>query len=45
MVPLAHGAICRENVGEGVDEPGIVTVAASDSGQLVAFPTGTSEYW
>ena len=45
MVPLPHGAIAKEKVGEGVDEPGMVTVATSDSGQLVSFPTVTSEYW
>ena len=33
------------NVEEAVDEPGMVTEAASDVGQLVCEPTGTSEYW
>jgi len=33
------------NVEEAVDDPGMVTEAASDVGQLVSEPTGTSEYW
>ena len=33
------------NDGEAVDDPGMVTEAASDVGQLVCEPTGTSEYW
>jgi len=32
-------------VDEAVDDPGIVTDADSDVGQLVSEPTGTSEYW
>ena len=45
MVPLPHGAALKENAGDAVDDPGMVTVAISDAGQLVSFPTGTSEYW
>ena len=33
------------NAGEAVDDPGMVTEADSDVGQLVSEPTGTSEYW
>ena len=32
-------------VEEAVEEPGMVTEADSDVGQLVSEPTGTSEYW
>ena len=33
------------NEGDGVVAPGMVTVAASELGQLVWAPTGTSENW
>ena len=33
------------NVDEAVDDPGMVTEADSDVGQLVSEPTGTSENW
>ena len=44
-VPLPQGAIARAKVGEDVADPGMVTVAASDPGQLVSGPLGTSENW
>ena len=43
IVPLPQGAIANWNVGEAVVDPGMVTEAASDVGQLVCEPTGTSE--
>jgi hypothetical protein len=45
MVPLAQGAIASWKVEEAVVEPGIVTEADSEVGQLVSLPDGTSEYW
>jgi hypothetical protein len=33
------------NVGEAVFDPGMVTAADSEVGQLVSEPTGTSENW
>jgi hypothetical protein len=33
------------NAGEAVVDPGMVTEADSEVGQLVSEPTGTSEYW
>ena len=45
MVPLPQGPMASWNVGEAVVDPGMVTVAASDVGQLVSEPTGTSENW
>ena len=45
MVPLLQGPIANWNVGEAVVEPGIVTEADSEVGQLVSAPTGTSENW
>jgi len=32
-------------VGDEAPAPGMVTDASSELGQLVSFPTGTSEYW
>jgi hypothetical protein len=37
--------MARANVGEGDDDPGMVTVAPSEVGQLVSDPVGTSENW
>jgi hypothetical protein len=37
--------MAKANVGDAADEPGMVTVAASEAGQLVADPVGTSENW
>jgi hypothetical protein len=45
MVPLPHGPIASWKDGEGADDPGMVTLADSEVGQLVAPPTGTSENW
>ena len=45
MVPLLQGPIASWNVDEAVVDPGIVTEADSEVGQLVSEPTGTSEYW
>ncbi len=45
MVPLPQGARANWKLGEAVVDPGMVTVAASEVGQLVSEPTGTSEYW
>ena len=45
IVPLSQGAMARRNVGDEADAPGMVTVATSDAGQLVADPLGTSESW
>jgi hypothetical protein len=45
IVPLPQGPIASWKVDEAVDDPGIVTDADSDVGQLVSEPTGTSEYW
>jgi hypothetical protein len=45
IVPLPQGPMASWNVGEAVVDPGIVTEADSDVGQLVSEPTGTSENW
>ena len=43
MVPLSQGPIANWNVGEAVVDPGMVTEADSEDGQLDSAPTGTSE--
>ena len=40
-----QGPIASWNVEEAVVDPGMVTAADSEVGQLVSEPTGTSEYW
>ena len=45
IVPLPQGPIASWKLGEDVVEPGMVTDADSDVGQLVSEPTGTSENW
>ena len=45
MVPLPQGPMANWKLGEAVVDPGMVTVADSEVGQLVSEPTGTSEYW
>jgi hypothetical protein len=45
MVPLPQGPMASWNAGEAVLDPGMLTEADSDVGQLVSEPTGTSEYW
>ena len=45
MVPLLQGPIANWNVGDAVVDPGMVTEADSEVGQLVCAPVGTSEYW
>jgi hypothetical protein len=42
---LLQGPIASWNADEAVVDPGMVTVADSEVGQLVSEPTGTSEYW
>jgi hypothetical protein len=44
IVPLLHGPMASWNVGEAVVDPGMVTEAPSEVGQLVSEPEGTSEY-
>ena len=44
-VPLSHGDIVRGKLGLDPPPLGSVTDAASDEGQLVSAPVGTSEYW
>jgi len=45
MVPLPQGPMASWNVGDAVLDPGMVTEADSEVGQLVSEPTGTSVYW
>jgi len=45
MVPLLQGAMDSGKSDEDVLAPGSVTAPASEVGQLVSIPVGTSEYW
>ena len=45
MVPLLQGPMASWKLGEAAVEPGMVTEADSEEGQLVSEPAGTSENW
>jgi len=45
MVPLPQGPMASWKLGDATVEPGMVTDADSDIGQLDSDPTGTSENW
>lgn len=45
MVPLSQGPMASWKLAEAVVDPGMVTEADSEVGQLVSEPDGTSEYW